>query len=259
MSGVLKVESISKSWGGVAAVSDVSFELQRGEMLAVIGPNGAGKSTCFNLINGHLQCDFGKVVFDGMDVTSLRPRRKWALGIGRTFQISRVFSSMTVRQCVQTAITASRSRTKSLFNVLPDDYRDESQALLQMVGLGDQADRSCSVLAYGDVKRVELAITLAGKPKMLLMDEPMAGMAFKERMALMDLVANLNRTQDVSILFTEHDMDIVFRHAHRILVLSRGKVIAVGAPQEIRANKMVRDIYLGSSMQEAERSDAARS
>jgi branched-chain amino acid transport system ATP-binding protein len=237
---------LAKAFGGVQAVGGVSFALAAGELLALIGPNGAGKTTCFNMLNGQLVPDAGKVVLEGRDVTGWKPRRIWRLGVGRTFQITATFASMTVRENVQMALISHRRRTRALFPRADRMFVEEAMALLERVGMADQYDRACSVLAYGDLKRVELAVALANAPKLLLMDEPTAGMAPKERIALMALTAEIVRREKISVLFTEHDMDVVFTHADRIMVMSRGLLIAEGKPAEVRANKTVQDIYLGT-------------
>ena len=243
---VLAVNGLAKAFGGVQAVGGVSFTLAAGELLALIGPNGAGKTTCFNMLNGQLEPDAGRVVFEGHDITGWKPRKVWRLGVGRTFQITATFASMTVRENVQMALISHRRRSRALFPRADKMFVDEAMALLTRVGMADQFDRACSVLAYGDLKRVELAVALANKPKLLLMDEPTAGMAPKERIGLMALTAEIVRRENISVLFTEHDMDVVFAHADRIMVMNRGLLIAEGKPAEVRANKTVQDIYLGT-------------
>jgi branched-chain amino acid transport system ATP-binding protein len=245
---LLEVEGLAKSYGGVHAVRGVSFALRSGEILALIGPNGAGKSTCFDMLNGQIAPDQGWIRLDGEDTTGMRPRAIWRLGVGRTFQITATFPTMTVRENVQVALA---SYGRKLFNMIastPKLLRDEAGRLLELVGMGGYADRPCGELAYGDLKRLELAIALANQPKLLLMDEPTAGMAPRERVDLMRLAARIAREQNIGILFTEHDMDVVFEHADRILVLNRGQLIAQGSPGEVRANQEVRAIYLGEGL-----------
>jgi branched-chain amino acid transport system ATP-binding protein len=243
---VLDVRGLSKSFGGVRAVDDVRFTVAAGELLALIGPNGAGKSTCFNMLNGQLRPDAGAVTFNGRTVTGLPSRRVWRLGVGRTFQITATFVSMTVRENVQMALLSHRRRLMSLLARAGDLYRDEADALLDRVAMRDQAERVCGVLAYGDLKRVELAVALANEPKLLLMDEPTAGMAPRERVQLMELAARLARERQIAVLFTEHDMDVVFGHADRVIVLDRGRLIAEGTPAEVRADPQVQAVYLGT-------------
>ncbi len=243
---VLVVSRLSKAFGGVQAVREVSFEVAAGELLALIGPNGAGKTTCFNMLNGQLAADAGSVRLDGRELLGLKPRQVWRLGVGRTFQITATFASMTVRENVQMALLAHHRRLAGWWRPAAALYRDEAGRLLDRVGMTEQADRACSVLAYGDLKRVELAVALANEPRLLLMDEPTAGMAPKERVELMALTAGIVRERRMAVLFTEHDMDVVFAHADRIIVLNRGRVIAQGAPAEVRASTEVQQVYLGS-------------
>jgi len=242
---VLAVEGLSKAFGGVQAVEGVAFEVAGGELLALIGPNGAGKTTCFNMLNGQLRPDRGSVRLAGREIVGLKPRQIWRLGVGRTFQITATFASMTVAENVQMALLSHHRRLWSFWPAAAGLYRDEALALLDRVGMAGQADRACGVLAYGDLKRVELAVALAHRPRLLLMDEPTAGMAPKERVALMALAAGIVREQGLGVLFTEHDMDVVFAHADRIVVLNRGRLIAQGAPAAVRADPQVQEIYLG--------------
>jgi branched-chain amino acid transport system ATP-binding protein len=245
---VLAATDLAKAFGGVQAVDGVSFAVAAGEMLALIGPNGAGKTTCFNLLNGQLPPDRGRVVFDGRDITGRRPRDIWRLGVGRTFQIAAAFGSMTVRENVQMALLSHRRETRRLWRPATRFHADAADVLLARVGMEDQAERAAGLLAYGDVKRVELAVALAHGPKLLLMDEPTAGMAPGERADLMRLVAGIVRAETIAVLFTEHDMDVVFGHADRIMVMNRGRLVAEGTPAAVRANAAVREIYLGGSV-----------
>ena len=245
---LLSVEGLTKSYGGVHAVRGVSFELKAGEILALIGPNGAGKSTCFDMLNGQNIPDSGRVTLLGQDTAGRKPREIWRLGVGRTFQITATFPTMTVRENVQVALV---SYGGALFNFVastPGFAREEAGRLLDLVGMDGYAERPCGELAYGDLKRLELAVALANRPKLLLMDEPTAGMAPRERLALMRLTAKIAREQAIGVLFTEHDMDVVFEHAARILVLNRGTLIAQGSPGEVRANPQVRAVYLGEGL-----------
>ncbi|HEY7759894.1 MAG TPA: ABC transporter ATP-binding protein [Burkholderiales bacterium] len=243
---LLTVTNLSKSFGGVQAVREVSFSLQRGELLALIGPNGAGKSTCFNMLNGQLRPDGGTVLLEGQDITGHPPRAVWRRGVGRTFQVPATFGSMTVRENVQMVLLSRERRLLRLWRRAGDQYRDQAMALLARVGMASQAERACALLAYGDVKRVELAMALAHEPRLLLMDEPTAGMAPRERNDLMALTAELTRERGLGVLFTEHSMDVVFAYAQRMLVLSRGRIIAEGDPAAVRENPEVRAVYLGT-------------
>jgi len=244
---VLVVEDLAKAFGGVRAVDGVSFTLGPRELLAMIGPNGAGKSTCFNMVGGQLRPDRGRVSVLGRDTVGWPPRRIWRLGVGRTFQITATFASMTVRENVQTALLSRHGRLGGLWRFARELYREEADAVLDRVGMADQADRAAGVLAYGDLKRLELAVALANDPTLLLMDEPTAGMAPGERRDLMALAARIVKEQGVSVLFTEHDMDVVFGHADRVLVLDRGRVVTEGSPAAVRDDPEVRRIYLGGT------------
>jgi branched-chain amino acid transport system ATP-binding protein len=245
---LLVVEGLTKSYGGVHAVRDVSFSLKAGEILALIGPNGAGKSTCFNMLNGQVTPGGGRVRLLGRDTTGEKPRAIWRLGVGRTFQITATFATMTVRENVQVALVSYHSQLFNMWSSAPKLSREEAERLLDLVGMNGYADRPCGELAYGDLKRLELAIALANQPKLLLMDEPTAGMAPRERIELMRLTARIAREQSIGVLFTEHDMDVVFEHADRILVLNRGSLIAEGVPEEVRRDPHVRAIYLGEGL-----------
>jgi branched-chain amino acid transport system ATP-binding protein len=246
MTAILDVKGIAKTFGGVKAVDDVSFSVSAGELLALIGPNGAGKTTCFNMLNGQLKPDHGDVFLRGERITGLAPRVVAHRGVGRTFQITATYGSMTVRENVQTALIASHHGEWRVMGSAALQHGDKADALLDLVGMRDQAARACGVLAYGDLKRVELAVALANEPKLLLMDEPTAGMAPKERIALMDLAADIAKSRSIAVLFTEHDMDVVFQHADRVIVLDRGKLIAEGTADEVRADPQVRAVYLGA-------------
>jgi branched-chain amino acid transport system ATP-binding protein len=243
---VLAVRSLAKAFDGVRAVDDVSFELGKGEFLALIGPNGAGKSTCFNMINGQITPDHGQIMFEGQDIAGLPARKIWRRGVGRTFQIAATFGSMTVAENVQMALISHAREIFRAWAPASDRHRDRALELLTQVGMAEAADRPSRELAYGDVKRVELAIALGNDPRLLLMDEPTAGMAPKERNELIALVKRLVIERGISVLFTEHSMDVVFAFADRIIVLARGKLIADGDARTIRDNSAVREVYFGT-------------
>ena len=245
---LLSVEHLNKSYGGVHAVRGVSFALRAGEILALIGPNGAGKSTCFDMLNGQNTPDSGRIVLLGEDTTGKKPREIWRLGVGRTFQITATFPTMTVRENVQVALVSFHSALFNLWASTPKFAQAEAARLLELVGMAGYAERACGELAYGDLKRLELAIALANQPKLLLMDEPTAGMAPRERIELMRLTPDIARQQSIGVLFTEHDMDVVFEHADRILVLNRGVLISEGTPEQVRRDPQVRAVYLGEGL-----------
>ena len=242
---VLRVEGLRKAFGGVTAVAGVSLALRRGEIRALIGPNGAGKSTLFNILAGQLQPDAGVVEFDGRRITGLPSHAIARLGVGRTFQITATFATLTALENVQVARVSHLGRSGALLTPAARLEAEPARALLAEVGLADHAARPAGELAYGDLKKLELAIALAGEPSLLLLDEPTAGMAAAERVSLMALAAALARERTLTVLFTEHDMDVVFAVADRIVVLHEGRVITEGLPAEVRENRQVQAVYLG--------------
>ena len=247
---LLQVNNLSKSFGGVHAVQGISFTLAAGELLALIGPNGAGKSTTFNMVGGQLRPDSGSIQLLGRDITGLAPRAIWRQGVGRTFQIAQTFASFTVMENVQMALLSADRRVHhfwyGFWRCAHTYRRSDAQELLAQVGMEAQAQRPCSELAYGDVKRVELAVALAHNPRLLLMDEPTAGMASGERVALMQLTRQLAKARKMGVLFTEHSMDIVFGQADRVAVLVRGQLLLEGTPEHIQNDERVRQAYLGT-------------
>jgi branched-chain amino acid transport system ATP-binding protein len=244
---VLAVDGLCKAFGGIDAVVDVSFGIDAGELVALIGPNGAGKTTCFNLVNGQLAPDAGSITLMGEHVEGRPPRAIARRGVGRTFQVAATFASMTVRENVQMALIARENEQGAVASRAGDLLRSEADSLLDRVRMTRFADQGCATLAYGDAKRVELALALACRPRLLLMDEPTAGMSPRSRGRLMDLAASLAREERIAVLFTEHDMDIVFGHADRVIVLDRGRIIAEGPPAAIRADPRVQAVYLGTA------------
>ncbi len=242
----LSIRALSKAFGGVHAVREVSFGVKPGEFLAMIGPNGAGKSTCFNMINGQLRPDSGEIHFDGRNIAGLHPRDIWRLGVGRTFQVAATFGSMTVAENVQMALISHAREIYRFWPAAHTLHRERALQLLDQVGMRAAADRPGRELAYGDIKRVELAIALANDPKLLLMDEPTAGMAPRERNELIALVKKLVVERGISVLFTEHSMDVVFAFADRIIVLARGRLIADGPAAQIREDAKVQEVYFGT-------------
>jgi branched-chain amino acid transport system ATP-binding protein len=243
---LLKVSGLGKAFGGVKAVDGIQFELAAGELLALIGPNGAGKSTTFNMVNGQLRADSGSILLNGQELLGRRPRDIWRMGVGRTFQIAETFASLSVIENVQMALLSADHLLLSMWRKASEHKRDQALALLEQVGMKPQADRPCSELAYGDVKRVELAVAMANAPKLLLMDEPTAGMAPKERNDLMALTKQLVVDRGMAVLFTEHSMDVVFAYADRMIVLARGRLIAQGKPLELRDHPKVQEVYFGT-------------
>ena len=243
---LLDVQHLHKAFGGNQAVNDVSFSLHAGELLALIGPNGAGKSTTFNLVNGQLTPDSGSITLDGVSLIGRQPHELWHMGVSRTFQMAQTFASLTVVENVQMALLSADGQTLSPWRRATHYRQADALELLAQVQLDSQAARPCSALAYGDVKRLELAMALANQPRVLLMDEPTAGMAPDERQALMQLTRRLVNQRGVAVLFTEHSMDVVFEHADRVLVMARGARIAQGTPTQVQADPQVQAVYFGS-------------
>jgi branched-chain amino acid transport system ATP-binding protein len=242
---VLETRGLSKSFGGVRAVSGVDLVMPKGEIRALIGPNGAGKTTFFNMLTGQLRADAGSVLFKGERLSGLPPYAVWRRGVSRTFQITATFATLTALDNVRVARLSHAGKTYSLLEAASPLQADEARALLEQVGLVEQAERVAAVLAYGDLKKLELAVALANDPEVLLLDEPTAGMAPAERGALMALTERIARARGLTVLFTEHDMDVVFAVADRIMVLHQGRVIAEGPPALVRADAQVQRVYLG--------------
>ena len=242
---LLVAHGLRKNYGGVQAVADMSFAVAAAEIVALIGPNGAGKSTCFNLLNGQVRPDAGRILFDNVDIAGWTPQRIARLGVGRSFQVAQTFASMSVAENVQMALIARRGLVWRFMRPAASLFHAPARDLLARVGLAERADRNSGALAYGDLKRLELAIALANAPRLLLMDEPTAGMQPADRFALMDLIRGIARDSGCAVLFTEHDMDVVFAVADRIMVMDRGRLIAAGDPVTIRADAAVRAAYLG--------------
>ena len=242
---MIEAQGLKRAFGGVAAIDGVSLAVARHEIVAIIGPNGAGKSTLFNLLTGHLKPDAGRVTLAGRDVTGIAPHKLCALGVARSFQRTNIFPRLTVFQNVQAALIAHRGRGRDLWSRVEHVYRDEAMALLADVKLADKAPLAGGTLSYGNQKQLELGIALAGKPEILLLDEPTAGMSATETRESMALLRRIARERGLTLLFTEHDMDVVFGAAQRIAVLHQGRLIAVGTPEAIRADAEVRRVYLG--------------
>jgi len=242
---ILETVGLRKRFGGVQAVAGVDLAVPAGDVRAIIGPNGAGKTTLFNLITGDLAHDTGQIRFEGAEVSGLSPHQLCRRGMGRTFQITSIFRRLTALENVQTALLTHHHRHFNLLARASRLYRDDAVALLDRVGLRDQAAKPSGILAHGDQRRLELAIALAGAPRLLLLDEPTAGMAPRERHEIMALVARIAADTGLTIVFTEHDMDVVFAVARRITVLHQGAVLAEGPPAVVRGNGDVQRVYLG--------------
>ena len=242
---VLQTVGLRKQFGGVQAVSGVDLAVPEGDLRAIIGPNGAGKTTLFNLITGDLSHDSGQIYFRGEEVSGLAPHALCRRGLARTFQVTSIFRRLTALENVQTALLTYHRRHLDIFRPARRLYRDEAMILLDRVGLGAQAAKPGGILSHGDQRRLELALALASEPHLLMLDEPTAGMAPRERHEIMALTAAIAADARLTIVFTEHDMDVVFAVARHISVLHQGAVIADGTPLEVRGDPQVQRVYLG--------------
>ncbi|HEX5453072.1 MAG TPA: ABC transporter ATP-binding protein [Stellaceae bacterium] len=242
---MLEISGLSKSFGGFRAVSDVSLTVDTRQIAAVIGPNGAGKSTLFNLITGHLRPDSGSVRLDGRDITGAPPYRMCRMGIGRSFQRTNIFAQLTVFQNIQAAFLIHHRRGLNFWGLSEAFYRDETTALLTSIGLAGQEETVAGTLSYGNQKQVELGLALASDPDLLLLDEPTAGMSANETHETIRLLQRIAAERALTLLFTEHDMEVVFGIAQKIAVLHQGRIIAEGGPEEVRGDPEVRRVYLG--------------
>ena len=241
----LKVEGLSKSFGALMAVNNVNLEVEEMDQIAIIGPNGAGKSTFFNLLTSYLPADSGKVLFKGDDLTRLSSDEIVRKGIGRSFQIVNIYPEMSVFESIQMTLLAGKRRSYNLFSSAKKIYREETEMILEKVGLTESADVPGGLLSHGDKKRLEMGMILANDVELLLLDEPTAGMAPDEKVATMSLIKDLAEKEKLTMLFTEHDMSVVFEWAKRIAVMYQGQIIADSTPEEIKKNPMVREVYLG--------------
>ena len=246
---ILEVAGVSKRFGSLVAVSDVSLKVSKGELRAIIGPNGAGKTTFFNLISGLFAPSTGRIVFDGRDITTLAAHRRVALGMARTFQITEIFPELTVFENVRigTEVAMGYALRPWVSRAEKDEVRRRVDDTLQLVGLKPKADRLVGELAHGDQRSAEIAMALSLQPQLLLLDEPTAGMGDQETYVITQLIRRLHRTGNVTIVLIEHDMRVVFHLADMITVLDRGALLAEGTPQEIAANEGVQAAYLGKS------------
>ncbi|SKA30286.1 branched-chain amino acid transport system ATP-binding protein [Enhydrobacter aerosaccus] len=243
----LEVRNLTKAFGGVKAIDDVSLVFPTGSLTAIIGPNGAGKSTFFNLITGAFPVDHGQVIFEGRDVTHLSRAARVREGIGRAFQVASCFPTMTVLENLMAAVTSHIGRWGNLSHRAPlPGVRERAMEVAEMVGLERVADVEASILSHGDQKLLDIALALALEPRVLLLDEPTAGMGPEERWRMIERVRALWERQKLTLVFIEHDMDIVFSVAASIRVLCYGRVLAEGTPDEIRSNQAVIDAYLGT-------------
>ncbi|MFA5914661.1 MAG: ABC transporter ATP-binding protein [Burkholderiales bacterium] len=246
---LLKVQNVSRHFGSLVAVNGVSLTVEPGELRAVIGPNGAGKTTFFNLISGFFPPTSGTIVFDGRDITALPPHKRVGLGMARTFQITQIFPELSVRENLRIPVeVAAGLRLRPWLSRDADgELRARVIDLLEMGGLTDKADRLVGELSHGDQRATEIMMSLALKPRLLLLDEPTAGMGDQETYDITRLIRRLHKEQGLSIVLIEHDMRVIFHLADRIMVLAEGAVLAEGTPDEIGANEVVQAAYLGKA------------
>jgi branched-chain amino acid transport system ATP-binding protein len=242
---MLECRNLRKTFSGFVATNDVTLSVEKNRITAVIGPNGAGKSTLFNLITGHLQPDSGEVTLEGRDITGIPPHRICGMGIARSFQRTNIFPKLTVYENIQAAFIAHSGRGYDMWGVSERLFRSETEEMIGQLALQDIAGTIAGEVSHGAQKQVELGIALAGKPRMLLLDEPTAGMSAQETHESIALLDRIAKERGLTLLFTEHDMDVVFSIAHKIAVLHQGRIIAIGAPDEVRRNEEVRRVYLG--------------
>jgi branched-chain amino acid transport system ATP-binding protein len=244
---VLQVESLRKSFGGFKAVNGVDLDVKRGEIVAVIGPNGAGKTTLFNLITGVIKPDGGRVLFKDEDITGLPPHEVCRKRMSRSFQVVNVFQRLTVLENVRISVLSREKKTWNLFTPATKLATEETMRILESVGLTAKKDRTTALLSHGDRKVLEIAMALGGNPEFLILDEPTAGMAPEETARCIELIKHLSEALGLTILFCEHDMEIVFGIADRIMVMVRGVTIVQGTCDVVRCNQAVQDAYLGGS------------
>jgi branched-chain amino acid transport system ATP-binding protein len=244
---ILGVERVKKSFDGFVAINGVSFSIQKGEICSIIGPNGAGKTTLFNLITGHLSIDEGNLTFKDLDITNRPPHQICRLGVGRSFQRTNIFPRLTVFQNIQAAVLVHRGKSFTFFRPVDSFFQKETEEILERVGLKEYARTVSGSLSYGFQKQLELGIALASEPELLLLDEPTAGMSAQETHQTIELIGRITREKGLTLLFTEHDMEVVFSISERIMVLYQGRLIAEGTPHEIRRNSDVQKVYLGET------------
>lgn len=242
---MLRVEAVYKSFGDFTAVYGANLTVGKGELVAVIGPNGAGKTTLFNLITGQLKPDKGKIVFEGEEINGLPPYQICKRGIARSFQIVNIFPRLTVFENVQVAVLSQQGKSSNIFSPAQSLAVEETNSILERVGLSDKAGSIAGSLSHGDQKILEIAIALGNEPELLILDEPTAGMSPEETSATMELIKQLASARGLTILFCEHDMEVVFDIAQSIMVMHHGQTLIQGKPEEVRRNKEVQEAYLG--------------
>jgi len=245
---ILEIKGLRKSFGGYQVLIDVNYTLERGMIAAIIGPNGAGKSTFFNLITGYHRVDSGIIKFKDLNITNLKRFKIAQLGISRAFQVSNIYPRLTVYENVRQAVLARQRKTLNIFTYANNLMRKETLKLIEITGLEENVDTIAGILSQGDKKKLEIALALAGEPELLLLDEPTAGMSKEETFETMELIKRLNREVGLSILFTEHDISVIFGYAQKLSVLYQGRIIADGLPEDVRKNENAQKCYLGEEI-----------
>jgi branched-chain amino acid transport system ATP-binding protein len=245
MAMILRAEKLHKSFGGLTAVYDVNLQIQEKELVSIIGPNGAGKTTLFNLLTGHLPADSGRVFFQEKEITRLPPHTISRMGIGRSFQRLNIFPRLSAFENIQVAVFSVQMKSRNLFARADQLVRPETDAILESVGLLNKKETQGGLLAHGDQKRLEMGIALAVKPSLLLLDEPTQGMSPKETEETTELIRRLVKERGLTLIFVEHDMNVVFGISDSIKVMHQGRIIFEGSPEAVRKNDEVQKIYLG--------------
>lgn len=242
---MLEIRNLKKSFAGFVATDNVSLDVEKNRITAVIGPNGAGKSTLFNLITGHLVPNSGEVILEGQNITGIMPHKICGMGMARSFQRTNIFPKLTVYENIQAAFIAHGGKGLNMWSASRSQFRDKTDSMIEQLALGDVANTIAGEMSHGAQKQVELGIALAGEPRILLLDEPTAGMSAQETRESIALLERIAKDRGLTLLFTEHDMDVVFSISHKIAVLHQGRIIASGTPESVRQNEEVRRVYLG--------------
>jgi branched-chain amino acid transport system ATP-binding protein len=242
---ILEIKGLRKSFGGLMAVAGIDLEVQEGHIHSIIGPNGAGKSTLFNLISGYYPSDQGSVFYRRQEITNLSPQTIVKMGIGRSFQVTNIFSKMSVFENIQATVLFTKGEGLNFLSDSRKRYQEATERILSMVGLNDKAETMAGILSAGDRKRLELGIVLATEPTLLLLDEPTCGMSPTETSRTIDLIQEITKEKALTVLFTEHKMDMVFCISSYIHVMNFGVIVAAGGPDQIRSNEKVQQIYFG--------------